>query len=349
MSRPVDSETLSAGEVSRIAARVLGSIPFPALVLEVPSERIIAASPAATRLVDAEGGMIVGQLLEEFTVDRPTPGADLFAGGRLNGVETVRALRRRIGEDQKVRMWIRSFERQPASEFVVAVFEPDPSLIEPSGPADWRDAPAVVGTADSSLIIERISSDAEVLFDRPVSELLGRSLLALVAPEAVGRCLSALGEAAASQNGVTLHLDIRSGDIRSGVAGPPLRCEVLILPLEPSPSCSFVFLPIAAGTDGGDESQALSAVLLRLGRGAEVARLGRGVFRGVSEALVPGLSRLTIRELEIVTRLLDGERPPAIAEALFLSQSTVRNHLAAVFAKLGVNSQQQLLDLFRVP
>jgi DNA-binding NarL/FixJ family response regulator len=51
--------------------------------------------------------------------------------------------------------------------------------------------------------------------------------------------------------------------------------------------------------------------------------------------------------LEIVTRLLDGYRVPAIAGNLFLSQSTVRNHLASVFGKLGVASQQQLLDALR--
>ncbi|MDT4915301.1 MAG: hypothetical protein QOH89_1, partial [Pseudonocardiales bacterium] len=35
------------------------------------------------------------------------------------------------------------------------------------------------------------------------------------------------------------------------------------------------------------------------------------------------------------------------ANKLYLSQSTVRNHLAAVFAKLGVTSQQGLLILMR--
>jgi len=79
------SSTLSIGELSRIAGDALDAIPFPALVLEVPSERIVASSPAATRLVDPTGGMIVGHLLEEFTADRPVPGVDLFAGGRLNG------------------------------------------------------------------------------------------------------------------------------------------------------------------------------------------------------------------------------------------------------------------------
>lgn len=66
-------------------------------------------------------------------------------------------------------------------------------------------------------------------------------------------------------------------------------------------------------------------------------------------ARLPGqvsLSRLSVRELEIVTRLVGGHRVPAIAKALFLSQSTVRNHLSSVFAKLRVGSQQELLDLF---
>lgn len=48
-----------------------------------------------------------------------------------------------------------------------------------------------------------------------------------------------------------------------------------------------------------------------------------------------------------VTRLLDGDRAPAIAAELFLTQGTVRNHLASIFSKVGVSSQQQLLTLFR--
>jgi len=35
------------------------------------------------------------------------------------------------------------------------------------------------------------------------------------------------------------------------------------------------------------------------------------------------------------------------AEALFLSQSTVRHHLADIFKKLNVHSQEGLLDPFR--
>ena len=58
-------------------------------------------------------------------------------------------------------------------------------------------------------------------------------------------------------------------------------------------------------------------------------------------------ARLTEREAEIVRRLVSGDRVRAIADAMFVSPSTVRNHLWSVYRKLGVNSQQQLVNHFR--
>lgn len=59
------------------------------------------------------------------------------------------------------------------------------------------------------------------------------------------------------------------------------------------------------------------------------------------------LSRLSARELEIVQRLLAGDRVPRIADSLYLARSTVRNHLSSAFGKFGVNSQQELIVLLR--
>jgi PAS domain S-box-containing protein len=56
---------------------------------------------------------------------------------------------------------------------------------------------------------------------------------------------------------------------------------------------------------------------------------------------------LTQREFDIVYRLIRGDRVPAIASTLFVSQSTVRNQLAAVFRKVGVHSQQELIAQLR--
>ena len=36
-----------------------------------------------------------------------------------------------------------------------------------------------------------------------------------------------------------------------------------------------------------------------------------------------------------------------IAAAMFLSRSTIRNHLSAIYAKVGVHSQDELVALYR--
>jgi DNA-binding NarL/FixJ family response regulator len=59
------------------------------------------------------------------------------------------------------------------------------------------------------------------------------------------------------------------------------------------------------------------------------------------------MATLSTRELEIVSGLLAGERVAMIAERMFLSQSTVRNHLTSVYRKLGIRTQQELLRLLR--
>ena len=58
---------------------------------------------------------------------------------------------------------------------------------------------------------------------------------------------------------------------------------------------------------------------------------------------------LTTRQREIVTRLLAGERVGGIARDMYLSPSTIRNHLSAVFRKFGVHSQVELISLLKNP
>ncbi len=61
----------------------------------------------------------------------------------------------------------------------------------------------------------------------------------------------------------------------------------------------------------------------------------------------PRLESLTPREKEVVAHLAAGHRVPTIAEKLFISPSTVRNHLKNVFSKLDVSSQPALIELVR--
>ena len=52
---------------------------------------------------------------------------------------------------------------------------------------------------------------------------------------------------------------------------------------------------------------------------------------------------LTAREMDVVRLLLSNGRVGSIAEQLAISRHTVRNHLRAVFRKLGVHSQVELI------
>jgi DNA-binding NarL/FixJ family response regulator len=62
---------------------------------------------------------------------------------------------------------------------------------------------------------------------------------------------------------------------------------------------------------------------------------------------IPGLSELSTRQWDVLNRLLRGERTTSIARDMFISPSTVRNHLSEIFRKLGVHSQGELLELLR--
>jgi len=56
------------------------------------------------------------------------------------------------------------------------------------------------------------------------------------------------------------------------------------------------------------------------------------------------LENLSPREIDIVARILRGERVPTIARSLYLSASTVRNHLSSIYRKVGVHSQVELIE-----
>ncbi len=61
----------------------------------------------------------------------------------------------------------------------------------------------------------------------------------------------------------------------------------------------------------------------------------------------PALSELSKREREVLEALMRGSRVNAIAEQLFISRATVRNHLKSIYRKLEVSSQSELIETVR--
>jgi EAL domain-containing protein (putative c-di-GMP-specific phosphodiesterase class I)/DNA-binding CsgD family transcriptional regulator len=58
------------------------------------------------------------------------------------------------------------------------------------------------------------------------------------------------------------------------------------------------------------------------------------------------LSQLPDRPREVVCRLVRGQRVAGIASAMYVSRSTVRNHLSHAFRHFGVSGQEDLVRLF---
>jgi DNA-binding CsgD family transcriptional regulator len=67
--------------------------------------------------------------------------------------------------------------------------------------------------------------------------------------------------------------------------------------------------------------------------------------KGIPAELLAGIEQLSRREREVLRLLLNNQRPRTIAQTLFISLYTVRNHLRSIFEKFAVHSQAELLTM----
>jgi DNA-binding CsgD family transcriptional regulator len=93
---------------------------------------------------------------------------------------------------------------------------------------------------------------------------------------------------------------------------------------------------------GEHDREPMMVAVLRPTRG-QVSSMSRTTPRDAT-SWIPGL---TPREDEILQLMLRGHRVPGIADRLFLSPHTVRNHLKVLFRKAGVGSQTELIERVR--
>jgi PAS domain S-box-containing protein len=197
---------------------------------------------------------------------------------------------------------------------------------------------------DERYRIEHVSSESTQLLGRTANELLLVSLLDLVHPDDAAAIVRAFEKSVNDDAEVTLlgRFAQRDGTWR------PLR--LVIRPIGADTTrFGFMLTPVGA-SPLPDDAERIAELEQRLQRIAEEVQAA-GILEGFGQmpklAQIAGLNSLTARQWAIVSRLLRGQRVPAIAQSMYLSQSTVRNHLAMVFRKVGVHSQAELLRLLR--
>lgn len=211
----------------------------------------------------------------------------------------------------------------------------------PSHPTSARWSGVLVGVADAAWVVQQISvDDHELLGDaRPL--VIGARLLDHVHAGDVADLCAAAASATSGERSTSVVVNL-------GGPGGWRRTRVVVTPMVGDPTrVGFALQPLAQG-DPAERVLALEQHLWRIARELETAHIA---FGGVEATIdVEGVldaDALSPRQWEVLRRLLQGERVPGIARALFLSASTVRNHLTAIFAKFDVHSQEELIQLLR--
>lgn len=84
------------------------------------------------------------------------------------------------------------------------------------------------------------------------------------------------------------------------------------------------------------EAMEAQALFAQCGAHAEAVRISQGLAR------TPAVSALSRRESEVALLVAEGKSNRLIAETLVLSERTIENHIASIFAKLGMRSRSEI-------
>jgi len=313
-----------------VVAEVLGSSPYPLLAFDLDDLVFLGANKAACELLgmspDSLAGVPVTSVISN--VDRSTveAAAKLLASGAIEGYRAVRRFHRPDGTEYEARSWVR-LTTKDGCRFGLTIIDPE----TPTFPWPLFDASIdIVGiVTDHHWVIELVSSDIEGILSCSPETYKGVPLLGLFHPACVQNFLSAAARVAVDGGKATLRMNLRADSDQ----WRDVWCMVVAMCQHTPPRLG---LAISAMSEFDEE---LSSEFHR-----QLAVIGGDVVGGMDQCPPPVPSEsLSTRQWEIVTRLVRGERIKDIAAALYLSPSTVRNHLTAIYRKFGVHSQAEFL------
>ena len=334
---------------------------MPVLLVALSTRRVVARSKAAEALV----GPI--EWAYDLTGDREQSRKrlDLLENGVINGYHFTTTSTPPDGSPVQLEIDVQRFNDAEGHDLALVLLAPVDDTHEAEGtdalvalrancsPAEL-DAPLLVGTVDRDWRIARLSSDVKGLLGYDPNTIIGTPFTHWVHPGDVGNLLIGIGRALEDDAAVTVRVRVQHAD-KSWC--PMVAAIIPLIGSQPEPEFAFIVRPvdeadITMPKGSGSSSERVAALEHRLRRIAmelEAAGIAQRVRRLPDLTRLPEVSELSTRQLEVLTRLLDGQRVPTIAAEMFVSPSTIRNHLAAIYRKVGVHSQAELLAHVRRP
>ena len=146
-------------------------------------------------------------------------------------------------------------------------------------------------------------------------------------------------------------MDLRMPDVDGVTATATIReqePDVHVLVLTTYETDADIVRAVGAGATGYLLKDATRDEVLRAIRSAaagEAALASRVASRLMNRMRAPGEEALTAREIEVISLVARGQTNKEIANALYLSEATIKTHLLHVFAKLGVDDRTEAVTV----
>ncbi|MFI5626724.1 response regulator [Nocardioides sp. NPDC051685] len=175
-----------------------------------------------------------------------------------------------------------------------------------------------------------------------------------------GDTLRVIGEAATGEEAITLagalRPDVVLCDLRLGSGIDGIRTTAALRALDPAPAVLIlttfdrdaeVLGAIEAGAAGyllkDVDPEVIVEGIRRAAAGDMV--LAPDLAARVLKGMRSPLPRLTDREIEVLRHLARGSTNREIARTLFVTEATVKSHLAHIFTKLDVDSRSRAIHV----
>ena len=317
--------------------RSLDELPVAAILTDLTGHAFVAVNHDAAVLFGAPAADLVGDDVLAHIHPEDRDAARLAYGAMADQVIDGYQVRRRIirpgGSAMTVGVWGRRVEG-PGTLCGLWVLIPDSQSstaveLPMSGTAAF-----VIAVTDHDWQIEYINDDAGLLGVRG-AEIRDRPLLGLVHPSAASAFLAAAARTSSGQMAVSVLLRMRAGPEQWAD-----RYCLIVRMCEHQPPRLGVVISEAPESA---QRQAAGVLDRHLRHAALEARVAGTLGAIPMLSGLPVGTELSGRQTEIVSRLIAGERTTQIARSMYLSPATIRNHLTAIYRKVGVHSQAELL------
>jgi PAS domain S-box-containing protein len=345
-SDPQQRDPAVEARASQVMAS-FGNVPVPLCLADSPQMRVRATNAPLEKLTGLTSDELLGWNILDFVPPerRATVRSDqlAIADGRLEGFQAGRIFHLPNGRTIQATVWARRLVVEDEVWGLGVVLPVDAGHVQPHPGFTGADVDSVMTVTDHDWVIQHASADARRVLGTDPTDLIGQPLLGLIHPGDSGGFVTTVSAAAASNTTMMCSARLRGGDRQ----WHNLTCYVSAL-CDHAPPRIGLAASRPVDSPGAPEQagrRELEQVVWRIAMELRAA----GVISEEPTAITNGppqrAAQLSSRQWEIVQRLLRGQDAARIASEIYLSPSTVRNHLVAVYRKFGVHSQVQLLSL----